>query len=92
MLKDTLAKANTSVKLIKLDFKDAAIHKPVDLDLGFAVKFDLNSLKEKNDIECMKLLLSKSNAFRKAAKEKEKLISDLDNQRLELIKKRDALI
>ena len=45
MLKDTLAKANTSVKLIKLDFKDAAIHKPVDLDLGFAVKFDLNSLK-----------------------------------------------
>ena len=47
---------------------------------------------DKYAVRHRKLLLSKSNAFRKEAKEKEKLISDLDNQRLELIKKRDSLI
>ena len=50
----------------------------------------INMLLRHRRNECMKLLLS--NAFRKEVKEKEKNISDLDNQRLELIKKGDTLV
>ena len=39
-------KVNTSLKLAKLDFQGATIHKqPGDVNVGFTVKFDLNTLK-----------------------------------------------
>ena len=57
ILKDTLKEATTSLKLIKLDFNDGMIHKrPADVDLGFAIKFELNNLRSKGKVKDTQIL------------------------------------